>query len=356
MKDVYFALIANEYTDISNKEQLILCLRWVDDNLTVHEDFFGFYNIPDISSNTIAAAIKDILTRMNLSLENCRGQCYDSTSNMLGRKSGVATQILKIQPKAFVMHCFAHSLSLSVKDVTESCKSLSNAMSTASEIVILIKYSPKRENLLAEIKINLEEKDEAAAGLTTLNTTRWKVRSTCFQRILDNYSALLALWNECLRQGKLQTDVCGRIIGCKAQMTDFDFFFGLNLGILLYRHTDNLSKTLQAKKMSAINAYNVATLTKKVLINLRSDEAFQMFYKVGKNSKKIDSISEPKLQRKRRAPARFEIGEGEPAFHETVEDKYRQIYFEAVDLPVSAIENRLNSLDSALMPTWKRSY
>ena len=120
MRGSNFALIADEYTDISNKEQLTLCLRWIDHDLTAHEDFFGFYNIPNIRSDTIVSAIKDILIRMNLSLANCRAQCYDGASNMLGKKSGVAKQISDIQLNAYVIHCFAHSLSLSVKDVTTS--------------------------------------------------------------------------------------------------------------------------------------------------------------------------------------------------------------------------------------------
>ena len=340
MGEAHFALIADEYTDISNKEQLTLCLRWVEDDLTVHEDFFGFYNIPNIQSDTIVSAIKDILIRMNLSLENCRAQCYDGASNMLGKKSGVAKQISDIQPNAYVTHCFAHSLSLSVKDVTESCKVLSDTMSTAREIVILIKYSPKRETMLREIKDNLEGDEEATSGLTTLSTTRWTVRATCFQRILENYTALLAEWNECLK-GKLQTEMRGRIIGCQSQMASFDFFFGLNLGILLYRHTDNLSKTLQAKKMSAVSAYNVALLTRKVIANLRTDESFILFYKkVIKHAQDLEQISDPKLKRKRRVPASLEIGKSNPHFHETPEDNYRHIYFEAIDIVVASIEDR----------------
>ena len=56
--------------------------------------------------------------RLQLSLNDCRGQTYDGASNMLGRKSGVATQITNIQPKPIATHCHAHSLSLAVKDVT----------------------------------------------------------------------------------------------------------------------------------------------------------------------------------------------------------------------------------------------
>ena len=48
----YFSVICDEYTDISNKEQLTLCPRWVDNDINAYEEFLGFYQIPDISANT----------------------------------------------------------------------------------------------------------------------------------------------------------------------------------------------------------------------------------------------------------------------------------------------------------------
>ena len=121
----FFAIMADEYTDISNIEQLSMCLRTVSDNLEIQEDFLGFYKLNDICSDSIVHAIKDVLLRSNLSLQNCRGQTYDGASNMMGKKSGVATQIQEIQPKAIVTHCHGHSLSLAVKDLTSSCDVLS---------------------------------------------------------------------------------------------------------------------------------------------------------------------------------------------------------------------------------------
>ena len=42
-----FAIIADKYTDISNKELLPVCFRWIKD-LRVDEDFVGYYELPDI--------------------------------------------------------------------------------------------------------------------------------------------------------------------------------------------------------------------------------------------------------------------------------------------------------------------
>ena len=80
----FFGIIADEYTDISNKELLSMCFRWIKD-LRVHEDFVGYYELPDIKSDTIVTAIKDSLIRMQLSLNDLRVQAYDGASNMFGK-------------------------------------------------------------------------------------------------------------------------------------------------------------------------------------------------------------------------------------------------------------------------------
>ena len=36
----------------------------MDEQLEAHEDFFGFYNIPDIGAETIVSAVKDVLLKL----------------------------------------------------------------------------------------------------------------------------------------------------------------------------------------------------------------------------------------------------------------------------------------------------
>jgi len=79
----FFAIMADEYTDISNLEQLSVCLRTVSDDLEIEENFLEFYELNNIKSDSIVHAIKDIFLRSNLSLQNCRGQTYDGASNMM---------------------------------------------------------------------------------------------------------------------------------------------------------------------------------------------------------------------------------------------------------------------------------
>ena len=50
-KNRYFAIMADEYTDKSNKEQLSFCVRTVADSLK--PEFLGFYELQNIESDTI---------------------------------------------------------------------------------------------------------------------------------------------------------------------------------------------------------------------------------------------------------------------------------------------------------------
>ena len=208
VRSTFFATIYDKYTDVSNKEQLTICLRWVDDYFQSHQDFFGFYKLKDIKSNTIVAAIRDVLLKTQISLDQCRGQCYKGASNMLGKKSGIAKQISDIQPKAVVTHCHCHSLNLSVKETTKQSKLLADAMGVTGEIAILVKYSPKREQQLEFIKLSYEEGEDSDGKTTNsiskLSTTRWTVCANSFQRVIDNYTSLSDLWDICLEESGLK--------------------------------------------------------------------------------------------------------------------------------------------------------
>ena len=63
-----YTIMADETADVSNKEHLVLCIRWVDDDLVAHKDFICMHPLKD--TDHIVFVIKDILQRMNLRLED----------------------------------------------------------------------------------------------------------------------------------------------------------------------------------------------------------------------------------------------------------------------------------------------
>ena len=135
----FLTLMVDETTNESNKEQVVICLRWVDNSLEAHEEFIGLYQVSNPQSSTLLAVIRDVLLRVNISITKLRGQCYDGASAMAGIRSGVATQILQDEPRAVFTHYYGHALNLACSDTIKRCQLMRNALDTVQEIIKLIK-------------------------------------------------------------------------------------------------------------------------------------------------------------------------------------------------------------------------
>ena len=85
--------MAEEPTDIINKEQFLICICWVDNDLNANEDFIGLHELSVTNAETLAFILKDVVLQLGRDPELLRGQCYNSCSPMMGKKSGVATTI-----------------------------------------------------------------------------------------------------------------------------------------------------------------------------------------------------------------------------------------------------------------------
>ncbi len=91
-------------------------------------------------------------------------------------------------------------------------------------------------------------------------------------------------------------------------MNSFDFLYGVSLGALILAHSDNLSKTLQHKSMSAAEGQQIAQLSLDVLKRMRQAEQFKLFYQRVLLDQQSFGISPPALPRKHSAPHHLETG------------------------------------------------
>ncbi|KAJ8875202.1 hypothetical protein PR048_023097 [Dryococelus australis] len=108
-----FAIMVDKICAISIHEQVTFCIQSVDANLTLSEDFVGLYETPNTERKTLFGAVKDILARLDLNIENLLGQCYDGAS-ISGKFKGLQEFVADMQPKAIYVHCAAHSLNFAV--------------------------------------------------------------------------------------------------------------------------------------------------------------------------------------------------------------------------------------------------
>ena len=66
---MFFTIMADETADISNKEQLVICIRWFDDCFVIHEDFIGMQPLERTNADPVGSAMMDQRRRQTRKLE-----------------------------------------------------------------------------------------------------------------------------------------------------------------------------------------------------------------------------------------------------------------------------------------------
>ena len=343
----WFAVLADEATDVSIDEQLCVTIRWVNNDYEISEDPIGLIEVPKTDAATLTSALKDVLVRCVLPVSSCRGQAYDGAANMSGCLQGVATRIKSEEPAALHVHCLAHCLNLCLQDSARICVLVRDTLVLVMEVVKLIQYSPKRSNLFDSLKLQMSPH---TSGLRPLCPTRWTVRSSAIAAILDNYSPLCATLEEVSESGYDEFAV--KASGFNRQLQLFNTFFGLKMCQLIFTPAEQLSRTLQGRDTTIQEARQAASVTESYLRKQRTDDNFDKFfdYVVLQSS---NVTEEPTLPRKRKVPRR--IDDGSTAYHHlTPRDFYRQKYFEVIDVVIEEISRRFNQTDLAIADDMER--
>ena len=144
----FYSVLADEVS-CHNVEQLPVCLRFVDSEGSIREEFVAFLKLNRVRAVDIADALVKCLENLGLSLSELRGQGYDGASTMSGHKSGVQARIRESNPRQYTLTVLPIHLIVIVK----SCyvPEIRNCIDSIKSITIWVKYSPKREALLKAI-------------------------------------------------------------------------------------------------------------------------------------------------------------------------------------------------------------
>lgn len=296
---VVLIIMADETTDVSNREQLVVTLRWVTETYEIREYFCGLLQLDETTLVCIHITISQYLMSLGIPFKSCRGQAYDSASSFQGHINGVASRSLSENPAALSTQCLAHCVNLCLQELGRSVKSIKEALNFCTKLIQLIKCSPKRQVVFE--KIQAQHDSPSQSRICSFCPTRWTVRTSAIKSILDNYEAL-QLAMEASSHGS--DDCLIRCSGMIALMEKFNTYFGLELSFLVFSITEQLSVTLQCIDT---NAYDCFVSVNVTINGLRTDEKFKSFYDlVKKNSD--GKCDPPILPRQRRIPRRINDG------------------------------------------------
>ncbi|XP_078494173.1 zinc finger MYM-type protein 1-like [Ciona intestinalis] len=184
-----FSIIIDETSDLSNLEQVSVCIRYATDQLHRNEVFLGLYETSKTDASTLRKIVDDVLLRFGLNIQQLRGQGYDGGSNMSGKITGLQKRISDDNCKALYFHCTGHQLNLICQDACAANPLVGQAMGHINKIINYIKESPKR--WAAFQCVVFEGSLPNTKKIRPLCPTRWVMRLASIDAVLENYENLL---------------------------------------------------------------------------------------------------------------------------------------------------------------------
>ena len=144
-----YSIMANEVTT-HNKEQLSICLRFVDYEKNVREEFLGFVSVIRITGEALACTLLTTLRNVGLPVENLRGQGYDGAASMSCNTVDVQARIREDAPLVVYTHCSSHCLNIVLAEAF-ALTPIRNMLDKLKETSLFFNSSPKRDALLSNI-------------------------------------------------------------------------------------------------------------------------------------------------------------------------------------------------------------
>ena len=334
-KAKYYTIIADEVTDLANKEQLSLVLRYILDG-NVNEVFVDFVFVERITGAVLARSILQWLSKWDLPYSDMRGQCYDGASNMAGARSGCMAIIQQQAPKAAYFHCAAHRLNLAV---VSACKiqEFKNTESYIGEIARFFSYSAKRQRLL-DTSINKVIPETNTKKLKDACRTRWVERIDSYTVFLELLPALSITLQAMVSPNQFQElgtdwtwdgETVIKANGYLYQLQSSSFLICFKILLEVMCCIRGITKKLQLQALDVLYAYKEVNSVVSILKGMRENsdaefhKIFQEATKLGEELHGIDfELGLPRIARRQVHRSNPEVSNPEDFYRITLYDEF----------------------------------
>lgn len=267
-----FSILADETTDVAAMEQLVVCLRYVDDGV-IREDFVQFLEANSLTGRDLASTILNGLQECGIDCQYIFGQGYDGASNMSGKFNGVQAIVRESYPAAIYVHCAAHSLNLAISKASE-IQPIKNCLGIVEKLYEFFSR-PKRKSALCET-IEKAQITTSAKSLKRLCATRWCAKYDA----VNDFVELLVFVYETLECISLWNDSAATDARLLLNAIDFEFLVSLFTTSEVFSYGQPLCKILQKESIDLKEAVSSAedAISELERIRQQCDEEFGRIY------------------------------------------------------------------------------
>ncbi|KAJ3581413.1 hypothetical protein NHX12_016671, partial [Muraenolepis orangiensis] len=331
----FIAVQVDDTSDISNKCQLTVIIRYVNEKGSVCERFLGFF---DVSLERDAKAVTSVVMRAigNYSPTNkliC--QTYDGASCMSGQHGGVQALVKAHCPNALFIHCYAHKLNLVLAQGTNNIQAAKLFFANLDAFHNFFSRSCKRSALLCEV--------DGAVRVPGGSAVRWNFKSRAVHAIHEGRVSLCIAFDKIMTEPGWDKETIAQSASLKQKLEDFEFTFLLGVFQFIFGLTEPLFQVLQSKTVDIKKCQDRIMSTLSALKATRTDEAFSRIY-----DETGTAVGEPVPRRKRRRRGWDDLEQGFNQHQEGDQEtlvSFRRLYFQIVDGVVLHMTHRFADME-----------
>jgi len=183
-----YSVMADTTPDVSHKDQLSVCVRYVDSLGEISERLLEVCEANDKTGLGIAEKIHDVLKKNGLSVQNIAFQSYDFASSMSGKINGTQRKLSDIVGhKIPFIPCQAHRLNTFLEHICFASVIIGDLFSCLEQLYVFFSGSTKRHACLETKLFEVEN----ALKLVNLSKTRWTARAESNKAVWISYEQII---------------------------------------------------------------------------------------------------------------------------------------------------------------------
>lgn len=325
-----FSVMMDETTDISNKEQVAIAVRYVYEG-KIEERFYDCTATTDTTGAALTDHLIGSLNADSITLQEAVSQSYDGASNMSGAYRGVQARIKEKFPHVKYVYCYAHNLNRLLVNVCNGVQVARDFFGLVEQMYATIEGSAQRHEAFMACQ-RKNRPDSTPRKLAGLSDTRWNCRAVSLSVLLEP-GILLSVMETLGDIAASASDGRARAAALGlSKCIDFKFILPLVVFGDIFHRMDVVSTALQGRDLDLMRALEMIDSLIDVMSEKRTDRMWEAYVSRAEalaNEVGVDPELPP--QRRRRVSVRVDDNPGNEEFLTPLQSLKTAFFFTTLD-------------------------
>lgn len=265
--DIY-SVMADTTPDISHRDQLSVCVRYVNAAGEISERLLEIIEASDKTGLGIAETIESVIINNELPPKNVVFQSYDFASSMSGKINGTQQKLSELLGHTVLfIPCQAHRINTFLEHSCNASVIVGDLFLVLEHMYVFFSSSTKR---YAHLQKSLSE-IENSLQLRNLSKTRWTARAESIKAVWVSFDSIVKTLEEMSTAQYFDKNTRSQALGIAKKILTFDFVVTLYFMKNVMYKMKILTESFEAKDLNIIDALMLLNSSTDIFNDINND-------------------------------------------------------------------------------------